>query len=103
DLAKVEAGKLEVKAKSFEVGDLFGALRGMLKPLLAESSLNLVFGAEEDLPTQPPGAASSRPAAVSACRAARQTGRRPQSSWPSLPACRPRPWPGRADHPPSRR
>jgi len=51
DLAKVEAGKLEVKAKSFEVGDLFGALRGMLKPLLAESSLNLVFDAEEDLPT----------------------------------------------------
>ena len=51
DLAKVEAGKLEVKAKNFEVDDLFGALRGMLKPLLAESSLNLVFDAEEALPT----------------------------------------------------
>jgi signal transduction histidine kinase len=38
DLAKVEAGRLEVKPKSFEVDDLFGALRGMLKPLLAESS-----------------------------------------------------------------
>jgi signal transduction histidine kinase/DNA-binding response OmpR family regulator len=50
DLAKVEAGKLEVKAKSFEIDDLFGALRGMLKPLLAESSLNLVFEVEEDLP-----------------------------------------------------
>jgi signal transduction histidine kinase/CheY-like chemotaxis protein len=51
DLAKVEAGKLEVKAKSFEIYDLFGALRGMLKPLLAESSLNLVFDADEALPT----------------------------------------------------
>ena len=50
DLAKVEAGKLEVKAKSFAIADLFGALRGMLKPLLAESSLNLVFYADEDVP-----------------------------------------------------
>ena len=51
DLAKVEAGKLEVKAKSFEIEELFGALRGMLKPLLAESSLTLVFEADDDLPT----------------------------------------------------
>jgi len=50
DLAKVEAGKLEVKAKSFDVADLFGALRGMLKPLLAESSLNLTFEPADDLP-----------------------------------------------------
>ncbi len=50
DLAKVEAGKLEVKAKSFDIADLFGALRGMLKPLLAESSLNLVFESADDLP-----------------------------------------------------
>lgn len=50
DLAKVEAGKLEVRAKSFDVADLFGALRGMLKPLLAESSLNLVFEAADELP-----------------------------------------------------
>lgn len=51
DLAKVEAGRLEVKPKSFEVADLFGALRGMLKPLLADGSLNLVFEAAEGLPT----------------------------------------------------
>jgi signal transduction histidine kinase/CheY-like chemotaxis protein len=51
DLAKVEAGKLEVKPKRFEVDALFGALRGMLKPLLAESSLNLVFEADNELPT----------------------------------------------------
>src|ERR1700760_3880321 len=49
DLAKVEAGRLEVKPKAFEVAELFGALRGMLKPLLAESSLNLVFEIPEDL------------------------------------------------------
>jgi signal transduction histidine kinase/CheY-like chemotaxis protein len=50
DLAKVEAGRLEVKAKAFHVDELFGALRGMLKPLLADSSLNLVFEMPEDLP-----------------------------------------------------
>lgn len=50
DLAKVEAGRLEVKCKSFSVSDLFGALRGMLKPLLAESSLNLIFDTAESVP-----------------------------------------------------
>ncbi len=50
DLAKVEAGRLEVKPKSFEVADLFGALRGMLKPLLADNSINLVFESADGLP-----------------------------------------------------
>jgi DNA-binding response OmpR family regulator len=50
DLAKVEAGRLEVKAKMFDVEGLFGALRGMLKPLLSDSSLNLVFDAADGLP-----------------------------------------------------
>ncbi|GAC1649992.1 MAG: ATP-binding protein [Acidobacteriaceae bacterium] len=50
DLAKVEAGRLDVRTKTFSVPDLFGALRGMLKPLLADSSLNLVFDSAEDLP-----------------------------------------------------
>lgn len=50
DLAKVEAGRLEVKPRVFEVADLFGALRGMLKPLLAESSLNLVFEIFDEIP-----------------------------------------------------
>ena len=50
DLAKVEAGRLEVKAKSFRVDELFGALRGMLRPLLADISLNLVFEDPDDLP-----------------------------------------------------
>ena len=50
DLAKVEAGRLDVKPKTFEVSELFGALRGMLKPLLTENSLNLVFSPQEGLP-----------------------------------------------------
>ena len=36
DLAKVEAGKIEVRPQVFEVPALFGALRGMLRPLLAQ-------------------------------------------------------------------
>lgn len=49
DLAKVEAGRLDVKPKTFEASELFGALRGMLKPLLAENSLNLVFETADGL------------------------------------------------------
>jgi signal transduction histidine kinase len=40
DLAKVEAGKIEVHASEFNVGDLFGALRGMLKPLLVSERVS---------------------------------------------------------------
>src|SRR5262249_1391810 len=44
DLAKVEAGKLVVRPYEFDVGAMFGALRGMLRPLLAHnSSVSLVF------------------------------------------------------------
>jgi signal transduction histidine kinase/CheY-like chemotaxis protein len=50
DLAKVEAGKIDVKPRHFEVHDLFGAMRGMLKPLLTGNSLDLVFEADSDLP-----------------------------------------------------
>jgi signal transduction histidine kinase/DNA-binding response OmpR family regulator len=50
DLAKVEAGKIDVKPKHFEVQDLFGALRGMLRPLLTGNSLDLIFNADADLP-----------------------------------------------------
>ncbi|GAB4377872.1 MAG: ATP-binding protein [Elainellaceae cyanobacterium] len=51
DLAKVEAGKTEVRPNSFEVSDLFGTLRGMLRPLLVEgSSVGLVFVEPEELP-----------------------------------------------------
>jgi signal transduction histidine kinase/DNA-binding response OmpR family regulator len=50
DLAKVEAGKIEVRPASFEVGALFGALRGMLRPLLVNQSLTLVFDEPEGIP-----------------------------------------------------
>ncbi len=43
DLAKVEAGKVEAKPVDFEVGNLFAALRGMLRPLLLNQSVDLVF------------------------------------------------------------
>jgi len=44
DLAKVEAGKLVLRPSEFQVAELFGTLRGMLRPLLARNSaINLVF------------------------------------------------------------
>lgn len=51
DLAKVEAGKIDVKPKQFEVSDFFSGLRGMLKPLLAGNSLDLIFDPAPNLPT----------------------------------------------------
>jgi signal transduction histidine kinase/DNA-binding response OmpR family regulator len=50
DLAKVEAGKLVVRPAEFEARNLFGALRGMLRPLLLNTSVNLVFEEPEDIP-----------------------------------------------------
>jgi signal transduction histidine kinase/DNA-binding response OmpR family regulator len=43
DLAKVEAGKTVVRPAEFEVENLFGALRGMLRPLLMNQLVSLVF------------------------------------------------------------
>ncbi|MBD1807051.1 response regulator [Microcoleus sp. FACHB-SPT15] len=52
DLAKVEAGKIVVQPDEFEVSELFGTLRGMLRPLLAHnSSIALVFEEPHDIPT----------------------------------------------------
>jgi signal transduction histidine kinase/DNA-binding response OmpR family regulator len=51
DLAKAEAGKVEIRPAPFEVPALFGALRGMLRPLLVNhQSLALVFDEPEGLP-----------------------------------------------------
>src|SRR5580693_2498628 len=51
DLAKVEAGKVIIRASSFRVDGVFAALRGMLRPLLSQnSSVNLVFDEPSDLP-----------------------------------------------------
>jgi signal transduction histidine kinase/CheY-like chemotaxis protein len=43
DLAKIEAGKTEVRPVEFSVANLFSALRGMLRPLLAGEDVRLVF------------------------------------------------------------
>ncbi|MDQ3349313.1 MAG: ATP-binding protein [Acidobacteriota bacterium] len=50
DLAKVEAGKTVVNAETFEIQNLFGALRGLLRPLLLTQSVALVFEDAADLP-----------------------------------------------------
>ncbi|MBW4443017.1 MAG: response regulator [Plectolyngbya sp. WJT66-NPBG17] len=51
DLAKVEAGKVEVNVTTFQVEELFGALRGMLRPLLSQNSaVKLVFEDGANLP-----------------------------------------------------
>lgn len=50
DLAKIEAGKIDVKPVDFEVGNLFSALRGMLRPLLVTSAVNFVFEEPKGIP-----------------------------------------------------
>ena len=49
DLAKIEAGKVEIRPSSFPVGELFSALRGMLRPLLVSDTVDLVFDEPQDL------------------------------------------------------
>ena len=51
DLAKVEAGRLDVRATDFEVADLFSGLKGALKPLLASASVALTFEEPAGIPT----------------------------------------------------
>ena len=50
DLAKIEAGKIEVQPIEFTVTTLFSALRGMLRPLLAGESVRLVFEDPQGIP-----------------------------------------------------
>lgn len=50
DLAKIEAGKIEVQPIEFDVMTLFSALRGMLRPLLVGASVQLVFDEPGDIP-----------------------------------------------------
>jgi signal transduction histidine kinase/CheY-like chemotaxis protein len=49
DLAKIEAGKIDVHADAFDVGEMFSALRGMLRPLLVSPQVELLF----DMPDPP--------------------------------------------------
>ncbi|PSC05148.1 histidine kinase [Alsobacter soli] len=50
DLAKVEAGKLDVKVTPFTVTELFGGLRGAMKPLQTADAVSLTFEEEAGLP-----------------------------------------------------
>lgn len=50
DLAKIEAGKVTVRPVEFAVDTLFSALRGMLRPLLLNDSITLVFDEPTNLP-----------------------------------------------------
>ncbi|MFL6718589.1 MAG: ATP-binding protein, partial [Burkholderiaceae bacterium] len=43
DLAKIEAGKIDIRPGKFAVAELFSALRGMLRPLLVTESVRLEF------------------------------------------------------------
>ncbi|WP_395406058.1 ATP-binding protein [Pseudoduganella sp. UC29_106] len=43
DLAKIEAGKVDIRPIKFDVAELFSALRGMLRPLLAGARVELIF------------------------------------------------------------
>ena len=50
DLAKVEAGKVELRPAEFTVPELFSALRGTLKPLRTSDAVDLVFEDAGHLP-----------------------------------------------------
>jgi signal transduction histidine kinase/DNA-binding response OmpR family regulator len=50
DLAKVAAGKTVITPVEFTVENLFGALRGMLRPLLVGDAVSLVFEEAADVP-----------------------------------------------------
>jgi signal transduction histidine kinase len=50
DLAKVEAGRVEISPAWFEMVDLFSALRGMFKPVLTNPDVILVFEEPSDIP-----------------------------------------------------
>ncbi len=50
DLAKMEAGKIVVRPVEFEVAALFGALRGLFRPLLTGAEVSLIFEEPQGLP-----------------------------------------------------
>ena len=50
DLAKVEAGKADIKPSAFTVGELFGSLRGALRPLLTSQAVELIFDIPDKVP-----------------------------------------------------
>lgn len=50
DLAKVEAGKVDIKPTAFTVAQLFSGLRGALRPLLTGPAVELIFDIPDKVP-----------------------------------------------------
>jgi signal transduction histidine kinase len=50
DLAKIEAGRVEISPEWFEMVDLFTALRGMFKPMLTNPDVTLIFEEPQNAP-----------------------------------------------------
>jgi signal transduction histidine kinase len=50
DLAKIEAGRTEVRVETFAVEDLWGALRGVFRPIETDDSVPLIFEPPPALP-----------------------------------------------------
>jgi signal transduction histidine kinase len=50
DLARVEAGRITISPEWFEMVDLFSALRGMFKPIVASTGVSLVFEEPKNVP-----------------------------------------------------
>ncbi len=50
DLAKVEAGRVEVHPRTFSLADLFGALRGMFRVLSTSEQVSLIVDEPADVP-----------------------------------------------------
>lgn len=51
DLAKVEAGKVDIRPTAFTVGNLFSGLRGALRPLLTSAAVELIFDIPDKVPS----------------------------------------------------
>lgn len=50
DLAKMEAGRITISPEWFEMVDLFAALRGMFRPIVANSAVSLIFEEPKSIP-----------------------------------------------------
>jgi signal transduction histidine kinase len=50
DLAKLEAGRVTIAPAWFEMVDLFSAIRGLFKPITAQSGVSLIFDDPADVP-----------------------------------------------------
>jgi signal transduction histidine kinase len=50
DLAKVDAGRISISPEWFEMVDLFSALRGMFKPIVANGGVSLIFEEPGSIP-----------------------------------------------------